>query len=85
MQSDPWWSLAMAINVLLVFQFRVSPQAFHKYWWVYCIICYGGPGAIALGLLLVRNDSRGLVYGGAGVSSPSAIPSASPILKLTSV
>ncbi|KAG6017266.1 hypothetical protein E4U43_001874 [Claviceps pusilla] len=35
MQSDPWWSLAMAINVLLVFYFRASPDSFRQRWWIY--------------------------------------------------
>lgn len=69
MQSDPWWSLAMAFNVFLVFFFRTSPDAFRKWWWLYCLICYGGPFIIALSLLLVRSPDRGLVYGQATVST----------------
>lgn len=69
MQSDPWWSLAMAINVLLVFYFHTSPDSFRRRWWIYCLICYGGPFTIALSLLLVRSPKHGLVYGGATVSS----------------
>ncbi|KAL2208645.1 hypothetical protein CC79DRAFT_1355941 [Sarocladium strictum] len=53
MQSDPWWSLAMAINVFLVFFFRTSPDSFKKWWWVYCLVCYGGPFIIALSLLFI--------------------------------
>jgi hypothetical protein len=68
MQSDPWWSLAMAFNVFLVFFFRASPDSFSRWWWVYCLICYGGPFAIAIALLLVRNPNRGLVFGQATVS-----------------
>ena len=68
MQSDPWWSLAMAINVFLVFYLRVSPDSFQQWWWLYCLICYGGPFVIALALLLVRHPDRGLVYGEATVS-----------------
>lgn len=68
MQSDPWWSLAMAINVFLVFFFRTSPDSFRKWWWLYCLVCYGGPFVIALALLLVRHPDRGLVYGEATVS-----------------
>ncbi|KAJ4270116.1 hypothetical protein NW762_001789 [Fusarium torreyae] len=67
MQSDPWWSLAMAFNVFLVFFFRASPDSFRKWWWVYCLICYGGPFAIAIALLLVRNPNRGLVFGQATI------------------
>ncbi|UKZ79729.1 hypothetical protein TrVFT333_007490 [Trichoderma virens FT-333] len=64
MQSDPWWSLAMAVNVFLVFYFHTNPDSFRKRWWIYCLICYGGPFTIALTLLLLRSP-RGLVYGGA--------------------
>ncbi|VUC31758.1 unnamed protein product [Clonostachys rosea] len=67
MQSDPWWSLAMAINVFLVFFFRAKPETFRKWWWLYCVVCYGGPFSIALALLLVRNPRRGLVYGEATI------------------
>ncbi|KAF5022297.1 hypothetical protein F66182_5674 [Fusarium sp. NRRL 66182] len=67
MQSDPWWSLAMAFNVFLVFFFRASPDSFRKWWWLYCLICYGGPFAIAIALLLVRDPNRGLVFGQATI------------------
>ncbi|KAM0258566.1 hypothetical protein ACHAQJ_003737 [Trichoderma viride] len=66
MQSDPWWSLAMAVNVFLVFYFHTNPDSFRKRWWIYCLICYGGPFVIALTLLLLRSP-RGLVYGGATI------------------
>ncbi|KAM4060347.1 7 transmembrane receptor (secretin family) domain-containing protein [Hirsutella rhossiliensis] len=66
MQSDPWWSLAMAINVFLVFYFRTSPDSFRRWWWLYCLICYGGPFVIALTLLLVKSP-RGLIYGQATI------------------
>jgi hypothetical protein len=69
MQSDPWWSLAMAVNVFLVFFFRASPDSFQKWWWLYCVICYGGPFVIALALLLVRHPDRKLIYGEATVRS----------------
>lgn len=68
MQSDPWWSLAMAVNVFLVFYFHTNPDSFRKRWWIYCLICYGGPFVIALTLLLLRSP-RGPVYGGATVSN----------------
>ncbi|KID79271.1 G-protein coupled receptor, partial [Metarhizium brunneum ARSEF 3297] len=73
MQSDPWWSLAMAINVVLVFYFRTSPDSFRRWWWLYCLICYGGPFVIALSLLLIRNSPKGLVYGDAVVRSTTPI------------
>ncbi|KAF7555580.1 hypothetical protein G7Z17_g2091 [Cylindrodendrum hubeiense] len=67
MQSDPWWSLAMAFNVFLVFFFRTSPDAFRKWWWLYCLICYGGPFGISLALVLVRHPGRGRVFGQATI------------------
>ncbi|KFA77881.1 hypothetical protein S40288_02530 [Stachybotrys chartarum IBT 40288] len=64
MQSDPWWSLAMAVNVYLVFYMRFDPNCFKRWWWLYCIICYGGPFTIAMTLLFIRDESRGgPVYG----------------------
>lgn len=71
MQSDPWWSMAMAINVLLVFYFRATPDSFARWWWIYCLVCYGGPFIIALTLLLSKTPSRGPVYGEATVSRRS--------------
>lgn len=68
MQSDPWWSLAMAINVLLVFYFRATPDSFARWWWVYCLICYGGPFVIAISLLLAKTGNNIPVYGEATVS-----------------
>ncbi|KND92938.1 Cyclic AMP receptor-like protein A [Tolypocladium ophioglossoides CBS 100239] len=67
MQSDPWWSLAMAINVFLVFYYRTSPDSFRRWWWLYCLICYGGPFVIALTLLLIKNPDKGPVYGEATI------------------
>lgn len=75
MQSDPWWSLAMAVNVFLVFYFRASPDSFQKWWWLYCVICYGGPFVIALALLVVRPSNRNLIYGEATVSQLPGPPS----------
>ncbi|OAA42448.1 GPCR, family 2-like protein [Beauveria brongniartii RCEF 3172] len=67
MQSDPWWSLAMAINVLLVFYFRATPDSFARWWWVYCLICYGGPFVIAMTLLLAKTGNHIPVYGEATI------------------
>ena len=68
MQSDSWWSLAMAVNVFMVFFFAANPNAFRKHLWIYCIICFGGPGIPALVCLLIRDPKKGLVYGNATVS-----------------
>lgn len=76
MQSDAWWSLAMAFNVYLVFFHNVDPAAFRKHIWLYCLVCFGGPMLPAVILLSIRNDSRGPVFGDATVS-----PSAPPLLR----
>ncbi|KAK1832634.1 hypothetical protein QBC39DRAFT_433187 [Podospora conica] len=65
-QSDPWWSLAMAINVLLVFVHGAKPRSIHRYAWLYCVVCYGGPFAIALTCLLLSSPDKTLVYGDSG-------------------
>ncbi|KAI0102924.1 hypothetical protein GGR51DRAFT_550194 [Nemania sp. FL0031] len=67
MQSDPWWSFAMAVNVYMVFFFSANPNSFLRYWYVYCLICYGIPLIPALWLLLVRNGNGGGVYGDATI------------------
>ncbi|KAK3389410.1 putative cAMP receptor-like protein [Podospora didyma] len=66
-QSDPWWSLAMAINVLLVFSRGTSPHTIKKWGWLYCAICYGGPFMVALICLMLRDPDKTLVYGSAGI------------------
>lgn len=63
----------MAINVVLVFYFRTPPDSFRRWWWLYCLICYGGPFIIALSLLLIRASPKGLVYGDAVVRSTTPI------------
>lgn len=72
MQSDPWWSLAMAINVFLVFFCNADPRMFRKYAWLYCIICFGGPMIPAIVLISIRNSPKGLMYGDAAVRSQSS-------------
>src|SRR6478735_4369886 len=72
MQSDPWWSLAMAINVFPVFFCNADPRMFRKYAWLYCIICFGGPMIPAIVLISIRNSPKGLMYGDAAVSSQSS-------------
>jgi hypothetical protein len=67
MQSDPWWSFAMAVNVFMVFFFAANPRSFLRYWWVYFLVCYGIPFIPSLWLLLVRDEQQGLVYGDATV------------------
>ncbi|KAM7212910.1 hypothetical protein V8F06_011716 [Rhypophila decipiens] len=66
-QSDPWWSLAMAVNVLLVFFKGANPHTIKKWGWLYCLICYGGPFVIAMVCLLLREPNKTVVYGSAGL------------------
>ncbi|KAG5656419.1 hypothetical protein KAF25_000006 [Fusarium avenaceum] len=65
MQSDPWWSLAMAINVFLVFFCNSDPRMFRKYAWLYCVICFGGPLIPAIVLISIRDAPEGLIFGDA--------------------
>ncbi|KUI58050.1 Cyclic AMP receptor-like protein A [Cytospora mali] len=66
MQSDPWWSFAMAVNVYMVFFMSFNPTTFRQYLWIYCVICFGLPSIPAFVFLFVRED-RGLVYGDAAL------------------
>ncbi|KAK0741976.1 hypothetical protein B0T21DRAFT_390807 [Apiosordaria backusii] len=61
LQSDPWWSFAMAVNVLIIFRYGANPRHFKRWWWLYCLICYGGPG-VSAGVLLALG-----YYGNAGI------------------
>ncbi|KAL1860730.1 hypothetical protein VTK73DRAFT_7201 [Phialemonium thermophilum] len=65
MQADPWWSLAMAINVYMVFFMAANPNSFRQYLWLYCLICFGAPATPALVCLVIRKSPRGLIYGNA--------------------
>ncbi|TGJ87176.1 hypothetical protein E0Z10_g1628 [Xylaria hypoxylon] len=67
MQSDPWWSFAMAVNVYMVFFFSANPTNFLRYWYAYFIVCYGIPFIPALWLLLVRDGNGHNVYGDATI------------------
>ncbi|KAI0175529.1 hypothetical protein GGR52DRAFT_316597 [Hypoxylon sp. FL1284] len=65
MQSDPWWSFAMAVNVYMVFFFSANPKSFLRYWWAYCLVCYGIPFIPSLWLLIVRGGDGQDIYGDA--------------------
>ncbi|KAI1335913.1 hypothetical protein F5Y15DRAFT_408836 [Xylariaceae sp. FL0016] len=67
MQSDPWWSFAMAVNVYMVFFFSANPKSFLRYWWAYFGVCYGIPFIPALWLLVVRGGDGQNVYGNATI------------------
>ncbi|KAH8913074.1 hypothetical protein BR93DRAFT_964196 [Coniochaeta sp. PMI_546] len=66
-QSDPWWSLAMAVNVVMVFFMNGNPHSIKKWGWLYCLVCYGGPLIVALVCLQLRAPGKGKVYGSAGL------------------
>ncbi|KAK0641939.1 hypothetical protein B0T16DRAFT_358868 [Cercophora newfieldiana] len=65
-QSDAWWSLAIAINVLSIFFHDAHLHSLRKWGWLYCLVCYGGPFGIALMCLLVTEPGKSLIYGSAG-------------------
>ncbi|KAI1773930.1 hypothetical protein F4818DRAFT_452495 [Hypoxylon cercidicola] len=67
MQSDPWWSFAMAVNVYMVFFFSANPKSFLRYWWAYCLVCYGVPFIPSLWLLIIRGGDGQNVYGNATI------------------
>ncbi|KAK4239411.1 putative G-protein coupled receptor [Achaetomium macrosporum] len=64
MQSDPWWSFAMAVNVYMVFFLSYSPNEFHKHLWLYCLICYGIPAVPAFVCLFYAPNGKRM-YGNA--------------------
>ncbi|CAK7274819.1 hypothetical protein SEPCBS119000_006367 [Sporothrix epigloea] len=65
MQSDSWWSFAMAFNVYLVFFHSANPTTFRRHLWVYCLVCFGLPMIPAIVCLFVQNVNKGPVYGDA--------------------
>ncbi|PSS12318.1 hypothetical protein M430DRAFT_270156 [Amorphotheca resinae ATCC 22711] len=64
MQSDPMWSLAMAVNVYLVFFQRFDAIRLKKLYPVYGLLCYGIPFIPAMVCLLYKNG-KGDIYGNA--------------------
>ncbi|KAK4226825.1 putative G-protein coupled receptor [Podospora fimiseda] len=64
MQSDPWWSFAMAINVYMVFFMAYNPNNFHKHLWAYCLLCFGVPAIPAFICLFYAPDGQP-IYGNA--------------------
>jgi len=69
MQSDPMWSLAMAVNVYLVFFRRYDASRLKKLYWVYGLLCYGIPFIPAMVCLLLKTKKKGEIYGNATVLS----------------
>ncbi|KAH6854081.1 hypothetical protein B0I37DRAFT_21732 [Chaetomium sp. MPI-CAGE-AT-0009] len=64
MQSDPWWSFAMAVNVYMVFFMSYPPNRFHKHLWLYCLICFGIPAVPAV-ICLIYAPNGEHIYGNA--------------------
>ncbi|KAK4171632.1 putative G-protein coupled receptor [Triangularia setosa] len=64
MQSDPWWSLAMAVNVYMVFFMAYNPNNFHRHLWIYCVICFGFPAVPAV-VMLFHQPGDVHMYGNA--------------------
>ncbi|KAK3393355.1 hypothetical protein B0H63DRAFT_386612 [Podospora didyma] len=64
MQSDPWWSLAMAINVYMVFFMAANPNSFRQYIWIYCLVCFGLPALPAF-ICLLYAPNKMPIYGNA--------------------
>ncbi|KAL2271394.1 hypothetical protein VTJ83DRAFT_765 [Remersonia thermophila] len=62
MQSDPWWSFAMAANVYMVFFMNYPTSYFHRHLWLYCLVCFGGPAVPALICLLYAPKGK-RIYG----------------------
>ncbi|GAB1310691.1 G-protein coupled receptors family 2 profile 2 domain-containing protein [Madurella fahalii] len=62
MQSDPWWSFAMAVNVYMVFFMAYHPNYNHM--WLYCLLCFGLPALPAL-ICLVYAPNGERIYGNA--------------------
>jgi hypothetical protein len=67
MQSDPWWSFAMAVNVYMVFFMAYQPR--YKHMWLYCLLCFGLPSLPALVCLFYAPGGRP-IYGNATVGWP---------------
>ncbi|KAH6857078.1 hypothetical protein B0I37DRAFT_369122 [Chaetomium sp. MPI-CAGE-AT-0009] len=46
--SGPLWSLALAVHLLVCLFRRPKQVCLQKWGWAYCLVCYGGPLALAL-------------------------------------
>jgi hypothetical protein len=67
MQSDPFWSCAMAVNVYLVFFRRYDAIRLKKLYWIYGLLCYGLPFIPAMFCLFYKTKKKGRMYGNATV------------------
>jgi hypothetical protein len=67
MQSDPWWSFAMAVNVYMVFFMGYPTVNFRRHIWIYCVLCFGIPAIPAFICLLYAPNGK-KIYGNATVS-----------------
>ena len=69
MQSDPWWSLSMAVNVFMVFFLHYNADVLMKYMWIYALVSFGLPAVPAF-VCLLYHPEFGQIYGNATVSPP---------------
>lgn len=63
-QSDPYWSLTASVTVALIFFRHVTADQIKKFYWLYCILCYGLPAVPAIVLLVYQKTPK--FYGSAG-------------------
>jgi hypothetical protein len=68
-QSDAYWTFAMACNVYLTFYHKYEAVQLRKLEWKYLVFCYGLPCIPAIIFLFIETEERGKVYGSGLVSS----------------
>ena len=71
MQSDPLWSLMLAINVYLCIFWHYDTARLKKLYWVYALVAYGLPLIPAIFCLVYQHKGLGRMYGNAQVHGTS--------------
>lgn len=61
--ADPFWILAMAVNVYLTLFRRYTTDDLKRLEWLYFLLCYGVPLVIAIVLASISSPGRGKIYG----------------------
>ena len=67
MVANALWTFAMACNIYLTFFRKYDAKQLRLFEWKYILFCYGAPFIPAFIFFFVRSESRGKVYGSAGV------------------
>ncbi|KAH8692246.1 hypothetical protein BGW36DRAFT_419550 [Talaromyces proteolyticus] len=62
-QSDAYWTFAMACNVYLTFYHQYEAVQLRKLEWRYIVLCYGLPLIPAIVFLFIETEERGKIYG----------------------